>query len=83
MGLAQIEGMKPSSCATKGVQDGLKNLKVNGGKPISICIITPYNRQVETLRLKLQENLCGDAVNSTDVNGAVPVNTVDSFQGQE
>lgn len=46
-------------------------------------MITPYNRQVETLRLKLQENLSGDAVNSADVNGSIPVNTVDSFQGQE
>lgn len=43
----------------------------------SLCVITPYNRQVEHLRLLLQREF-GDQWKTY-----FPVNTVDSFQGRE
>jgi len=53
---------------------------LRGGDPTcEICVITPYNRQVDTIRTMFLE----DADHECLGLHRIPVNSVDSFQGQE
>ncbi|KAG6473087.1 uncharacterized ATP-dependent helicase C29A10.10c-like [Zingiber officinale] len=52
-------------------------VKSNGGKKISIGIITPYKLQLKCLQREFQEVL------GTEEGKDIYINTVDAFQGQE
>ncbi|CAD7942094.1 unnamed protein product [Amoebophrya sp. A120] len=57
----------------KWLQKTLAVRKPEEAKQTSICVITPYNQQVDHLRLLFAEAGLGN----------IPVNTVDSYQGRE
>ncbi|CAN6299882.1 unnamed protein product [Urochloa humidicola] len=54
-----------------------KFLKANGGKKVSVGIITPYKLQLKCLQREFRE------VMNTDEGKDIYINTVDAFQGQE
>ncbi|KAJ0987929.1 hypothetical protein J5N97_006285 [Dioscorea zingiberensis] len=54
-----------------------KCLKLNGGKKVSIGIITPYKLQLKCLQREFEEVL------NTEEGKDIYINTVDAFQGQE
>jgi senataxin len=54
-----------------------KFLKANGGKKVSVGIITPYKLQLKCLQREFRE------VMNTEEGKDIYINTVDAFQGQE
>ncbi|KAJ1256198.1 hypothetical protein BS78_K066200 [Paspalum vaginatum] len=54
-----------------------KFLKANGGKKVSVGIITPYKLQLKCLQREFKE------VMNTEEGKDIYINTVDAFQGQE
>ncbi|KAF8779693.1 hypothetical protein HU200_002445 [Digitaria exilis] len=54
-----------------------KFLKANGGKKVSVGIITPYKLQLKCLQREFKD------VMSTEEGKDIYINTVDAFQGQE
>ncbi|WOK91590.1 helicase sen1 isoform X4 [Canna indica] len=54
-----------------------KTVKANGGKKVSVGIITPYKLQLKCLQREFDE------VMNTEEGKDIYINTVDAFQGQE
>ncbi|KAJ0962282.1 hypothetical protein J5N97_030110 [Dioscorea zingiberensis] len=54
-----------------------KIIKMNGGKKVSVGIITPYKLQLKCLQREFEEVL------NTEEGKDIYINTVDAFQGQE
>ncbi|KQJ96146.1 uncharacterized ATP-dependent helicase C29A10.10c [Brachypodium distachyon] len=54
-----------------------KLMKANGGKKVSVGIITPYKLQLKCLQREFEE------VMNTEEGKDIYINTVDAFQGQE